>query len=29
VAGYEFDDIVAWIPMPLIVTRMVAAGQLP
>ena len=29
VAGYDFDDIVAWIPMPLIVTRMVAAGQLP
>jgi hypothetical protein len=29
VAGYEFDDIVTWIPMPLIVTRMVAAGQLP
>jgi hypothetical protein len=29
VAGHEFDDIVGWIPMPLMVSRMVAAGQLP
>jgi type II secretory pathway pseudopilin PulG len=29
VTGSEFDDIVTWIPMPLLVARMVAAGQLP
>lgn len=29
VAGSEFDDIVAWIPMPILIGRMVAAGQLP
>jgi hypothetical protein len=29
VAGNEFDDIVAWIPMTIVVSRMVAAGQLP
>ena len=29
VAGSEFDDIVTWIPMPLVVSRMLAAGQLP
>jgi len=29
VAGNEFDDIVRWIPMPVLVARMFAAGQLP
>jgi type II secretory pathway pseudopilin PulG len=29
VAGSEFDDIVAWIPMTILIGRMVAAGQLP
>ena len=29
VAGNEFDDIVTWIPMPILIGRMVAAGQLP
>lgn len=29
VAGGEFDDIVTWIPMPILIGRMVAAGQLP
>jgi type II secretory pathway pseudopilin PulG len=29
VSGSEFDDIVWWIPMPVVVTRMIAAGQLP
>lgn len=29
VAGNEFDDIVTWIPMPVVVSRMVIAGQLP
>jgi type II secretory pathway pseudopilin PulG len=29
VSGTEFDDIVWWIPMPVLVTRMIAAGQLP
>lgn len=29
VPGNEFDDIVSWIPMPILVGRMVAAGQLP
>jgi len=29
VAGNEFDDIVAWIPMTILIGRMVAAGQLP
>ena len=27
--GNEFDDIVMWIPMPTLVARMVASGQLP
>jgi hypothetical protein len=29
VAPNEFDDIVSWIPMPILVSRMIAAGQLP
>jgi type II secretory pathway pseudopilin PulG len=29
ITGNEFDDLVTWIPMPLLVGRMVAAGQLP
>jgi hypothetical protein len=29
VAGNEFDDVVTWIPMSIVVGRMVAAGQLP
>ena len=29
VEGNEFDDIVAWIPMTILIGRMVAAGQLP
>jgi hypothetical protein len=29
VAGNEFDDIVTWIPMPILIGRMVAAGELP
>ena len=29
VAGNEFDDIVTWIPMPILIGRLVAAGQLP
>ena len=29
VPGSKFDDIVAWIPMPVLVSRMVGAGQLP
>jgi hypothetical protein len=29
VSGSEFDDIVWWIPMPVVVARMIAAGQLP
>ena len=29
VVGNEFDDLVTWIPMPLLVGRMVTAGQLP
>jgi type II secretory pathway pseudopilin PulG len=29
VPGNAFDDLVAWIPMPVLVARMVAAGQLP
>ncbi len=29
VPGSEFDDIVAWVPMPILIGRMVAAGQLP
>jgi len=29
IAGNEFDDIVTWIPMPVVVSRMVVAGQLP
>jgi type II secretory pathway pseudopilin PulG len=29
VAGREFDDIVTWIPMPILIARMVSAGQLP
>jgi len=28
-AGAEFDDIVTWIPMTLVISRMVAGGQLP
>lgn len=28
-AGNEFDDLVAWIPMPILIHRMVAAAQLP
>jgi prepilin-type N-terminal cleavage/methylation domain-containing protein len=28
-SGAEFDDVLTWIPLPLIVTRMVAAGHLP
>lgn len=28
-AGEEFDDIVTWIPLPLLISRMIAAGQLP
>lgn len=27
--GNEFDDIVIWIPMPILVTRMISSGQLP
>ena len=27
--GNEFDDIVTWVPMPVLVARMLAAGQLP
>lgn len=27
--GNEFDDIIAWIPVPILIGRMVAAGQLP
>jgi type II secretory pathway pseudopilin PulG len=29
VSGSEFDDQVIWIPMPVLVARLVAAGQLP
>jgi prepilin-type N-terminal cleavage/methylation domain-containing protein len=29
VAADEFDDIVFWIPMPIVVNRMLAAGHLP
>lgn len=29
VAGNEFDDIVTWIPVTVVVSRMLAAGQLP
>ena len=29
VAGREFDDIVTWLPMPILIGRMVSAGQLP
>jgi hypothetical protein len=29
VTGSEFDDIVRWIPMPIVVTRMIASGHLP
>jgi type II secretory pathway pseudopilin PulG len=28
-AGDEFDDIVAWIPMTVVVSSLIAAGQLP
>lgn len=28
-AGNEFDDIVAWIPMPILIGRMLAAGHAP
>ncbi|MGZ8228238.1 MAG: type II secretion system protein [Burkholderiales bacterium] len=27
--GAEFDDALAWIPMPILLARMVAAGQMP
>ena len=27
--GKEFDDVVTWVPMPVLVGRMVTAGQLP
>jgi hypothetical protein len=27
--GEEFDDIVTWLPLPLLVKRMIARGQLP
>jgi prepilin-type N-terminal cleavage/methylation domain-containing protein len=29
VTGSEFDDIVTWIPMTVVISRMVAGGQLP
>jgi type II secretory pathway pseudopilin PulG len=29
VPGREFDDVVTWIPMPVLVGRMVTVGQLP
>lgn len=29
VAGNEFDDIVTWIPMPIVISRMLLAGHLP
>lgn len=29
VAGREFDDMVTWIPMPILIARMVSAGRLP
>jgi prepilin-type N-terminal cleavage/methylation domain-containing protein len=29
VTGAEFDDIVTWIPMTIVISRMVAGGQLP
>jgi prepilin-type N-terminal cleavage/methylation domain-containing protein len=29
VSGAEFDDIVTWIPMTVVISRMVAGGQLP
>lgn len=29
VAGNEFDDIVRWIPMPILISRMLAAGHVP
>jgi hypothetical protein len=29
IPGREFDDAVTWIPMPVLVGRMVTAGQLP
>jgi type II secretory pathway pseudopilin PulG len=29
VAGREFDDVVTWIPMPILIGRMASAGQLP
>lgn len=29
VAGSEYDDMVVWIAMPVLIARMVAAGQLP
>ena len=28
-AGQEFDDVVSWIPMPILLGRVVTAGQLP
>jgi type II secretory pathway pseudopilin PulG len=29
VSGNEFDDIVTWIPMPILIERMLSAGNLP
>ena len=29
VAGNEYDDVVTWLPMTVVITRMVAAGHLP
>jgi hypothetical protein len=29
VTGSGFDDIVTWIPMTVVISRMVASGQLP
>jgi prepilin-type N-terminal cleavage/methylation domain-containing protein len=29
VAGLQFDDLIAWVPMNLVISRMIAAGQLP
>jgi hypothetical protein len=29
VSGSEYDDMVVWIAMPVLIARMVAAGQLP
>jgi hypothetical protein len=29
VPGNEYDDIVTWVPINLLITRLVAAGRLP